>query len=561
MFRPPLFLLSLSLLPCLAPTSAADTLFVDADLATGANDGSSWSNAFQGSDGLQVALGVALSDDDIFVAEGTYFPTTGTSRTASFALANGVELFGGFVGTEASPSERPPFGTAPSVLDGDLAGDGNGPGAFLDNSFHIVRTTGTNATAVLDGFTVTGGAATGGGANNDRGGGILCLGNVGPTVRNCRFVENRSSFGGAAGYINNGGFPSFTDCSFEDGVGGSFGGAFDIAGGNGVVFERCFFTGNTAGRAGALEIFSSNNCVVNNCVFTDNTSTGNGGTGGGGLWIGSGGDTEVRNCTVVGNTSVNNNVGGLRIQNANQTTVRNCVIWGNIGPASATIQQAQMNQAADASYCLVEGDASVYVGTGNISIDPLFVDEVGGDFALSAGSPAIDAADNTEVPAGTTVDFLGNARFVDDAGVADTGVGPAPVVDMGAFEFAPAGGGPFTDLGNSLAGTSGAPVLALSGPLTPLSTLDVSITNALPGSTAFIVAGFTAINSPLKGGVLVPNPDVLVDLPTGTGDLMFGATWPAGVPSAFETYYQVWVPDVGGPNGFAVSNAILGTTP
>ena len=45
------------------------------------------------------------------------------------------------------------------------------------------------------------------GSNRDRGGGILCVGAASPTVRNCRFVANRSSFGGAAGYVNNGATP------------------------------------------------------------------------------------------------------------------------------------------------------------------------------------------------------------------------------------------------------------------------------------------------------------------------------------------------------------------
>ena len=38
-------------------------------------------------------------------------------------------------------------------------------------------------------------------------------------------------------------------------------------------------------------------------------------------------------------------------------------------------------------------------------------------------------------------DFLGHDRFVDDPGVTDTGVGPAPVVDLGAIERDPAAPG------------------------------------------------------------------------------------------------------------------------
>ena len=72
-----------------------------------------------------------------------------------------------------------------------------------------------------------------------------------------------------------------------------------------------------------------------------------------------------------------------------------------------------------------------------INEDPRFVDPAG-DFHLLSGSPAIDAADNTAVPAGVTIDLDGNPRFVDDPLAPNTGVpgnGHAEIVDMGAYEF------------------------------------------------------------------------------------------------------------------------------
>lgn len=283
----------------LSTAALADTLYVDANLATGSNDGSSWSNAYQSADGLQVALAASTAGDAIFVAQGTYTPTSTGQRFATFILKSGVEVYGSFAGTEATPAERPPFGTAPSILSGDLAGD-DASGLFSENSFHVLNGGGTDATAVLDGFTVTGGNSNGNTTNFNRGGGIICVSVASPTLRNCRFVANRATFGGGAAYVN-GTAPSFTDCAFEDNIGGGFGGAVDVAAGGAVSFERCSFSRNNAARAGALEIFATNGAVVANCVFEGNVATGP--SGGGAIWVGGGGSCALRNLTVVANTA------------------------------------------------------------------------------------------------------------------------------------------------------------------------------------------------------------------------------------------------------------------
>ena len=66
-------------------------------------DGSSWANAFPG---LADSLSGAASGTEIWVAKGTYKPTSGTDRTATFQLKDGVAVYGGFAGGETQLDQR-----------------------------------------------------------------------------------------------------------------------------------------------------------------------------------------------------------------------------------------------------------------------------------------------------------------------------------------------------------------------------------------------------------------------------------------------------------------------
>ena len=73
--------------------------------AAGADDGSSWSDAFPE---LRDALAASRPGDEIWVAAGTYTP--GTNRMDTFQLTSGVAIYGGFAGTESVRSDRDPGG-------------------------------------------------------------------------------------------------------------------------------------------------------------------------------------------------------------------------------------------------------------------------------------------------------------------------------------------------------------------------------------------------------------------------------------------------------------------
>ena len=128
------------------PATGQPTLFVDAD-ASGANDGTSWANAFNH---LRNAVAAAMCGgvDEIRVAEGIYTPDSSSAdpkgsgdRTATFQLISGVAIYGGYAGFGAPDPNARDIERYETILSGDI------------------NDSGTGATAVLDGFTITAGNA------------------------------------------------------------------------------------------------------------------------------------------------------------------------------------------------------------------------------------------------------------------------------------------------------------------------------------------------------------------------------------------------------------------
>lgn len=120
----------------------------------------------------------------------------------------------------------------------------------------------------------------------------------------------------------------------------------------------------------------------------------------------------------------------------------------------------------------------------------------------------------------------------------------------------------WTNLGHALAGTNGNPLLTGTGSLAINSTVTWSLSNAKGSAPAWILVGFSQLNLPFGGGLIVPNPDIVFPTATSaTGTFDLNVSVPSVVPSGLAISAQVWLLDSGGIVGFAASNAITATAP
>ena len=417
-------------------------LFVDADATSGANNGSSWQDAFTA---LQPALDVATAGDQILVAEATYTPTEehggSGDRYKSFQLKNGVALFGGFDPSVGDTGfEDRDWGNNLIILSGDLNGD-DGPDfeSNDENSYHVFYHpdgTDLDSSAVLDGFTLSGGNANGASYPDTAGGAMFNYGSS-PALSNCTFEGNWANFGGgmynedssstlngchfsgnSAGAAGGGIYnwlasPALTDCTFADNWAlYAGGGIFNYS--SSPTLANCTFSGNSAiYDGGGMANGSDSSPVLTNCTFSDNSASD---TGGG--MYNDGATPTLTNCTFSGNSA--DNGGGGMYSYGSSAALTNCILWGNTPD-----QISDEDSSWVVTYSDIQG--GFLGGEGNIDEDPLFVSPDSGDYHLGPGSLCIDAGDN-DAPFLPEQDYEGDARIVDGDGDGE------PVVDMGVDE-------------------------------------------------------------------------------------------------------------------------------
>lgn len=296
----------------------ADAAIYYVNASAPGGDGTSWSKAFKT---LTPALNAASSSsvpNQIWVAAGTYKPTTTCGNmTATFQIPSNVAIYGGFKGTETSISQRNRDAN-PTILSGDICNLGHPTTVQTDNtkySWHVLTAGAlTGVTGVtLDSLIVRDGYAGGPDLGqldpskpgqfviaeldqaDDAGGGLLARHGSQLTLNNMRFEYNA------------------TDATLA------------TVGGNPLLGRPAIASGG-----GAVAVVDENTFInVSNSLFQYNNAFVLGGNGGALNAIGEGSGYKVVNSTFNNNTAFRNG-GAIHGKDAGTITVQTSNFKNNI---------------------------------------------------------------------------------------------------------------------------------------------------------------------------------------------------------------------------------------
>ncbi len=303
--------------------AAATVIYVKVS-ATGLNNGTSWANAYKS---LQVALAHAVSGQQIWVAKGTYKPSarpvwTSDPRGVAFSLISGVAIYGGFAGTETLLSQRN-WMTNVTILSGDVGKVGDASDNAYDVLLNGLNSLGVNSTAVLDGFTITGGQANCGCWPGHTGGAMFNWTNSSPTLRNLIISGNYGYYGGGM-YNNAGSNPTLTNVVFSGNraaIFGDGGGMYNAA--SSPKLTNVTFSGNSASNNGGGMFNTNSSPSLTKVAFTGNSAT----SSGGGLYNDSS-SPKLTNVTFTSNSAPGNG-GGMFNTNSSSPSLTNVTFTGN----------------------------------------------------------------------------------------------------------------------------------------------------------------------------------------------------------------------------------------
>jgi hypothetical protein len=353
---------------------------------------------------IQAAIDNAANGDTIIAADGIY---TGTgNRDIDF--------------TGKTLTVRSDNGPEKCIIDCQ-AGSGNKHRGFV---FH----SGESNDSVLTGFTITNGYGPEediGYGPQSHGGGIFCRSSS-PIINNCLVEDNVAKFGGGIDSYN--ASPLIEYCIIASNTVSNTGSGISCRNGNPMV-SNCTITGNTASFGGGIECVDTT-LTISNSIIIKNSATYRGGG------IRNIGNITFTNCTISENTAGTAG-GGIWCQDSS-ATIQNCIVWNNTAPTDPGLGSSTMYPSViTVLYSDMQGG---YSGTGNINVDPDFVNPAGDDYHLSVGSPCIDSGDPTYSSGPGETDIDGHVRVL--YGRVDMGADeyvaqddPAMMVEPIQFEF------------------------------------------------------------------------------------------------------------------------------
>lgn len=418
---------------------------------------------------IQNAINNSMAGDTVSVSPGTYF------ENINFRGKNIVVTSHYYLSSDTSFIRT-------TILNGSQP-------VYADTGSVVIFNSGEDSTAVLQGFTITGGFGTrwtdvhGAGVYRE-GGGILIEFSA-PTITHNNISNNL-----------------VTDLN---GVISTGGGGLRIGDSNPVICSN--FIGYNQARYGSGIVLNYTGAHITNNVIASNFGAADY-YGGAGIWIVNnlpGSAKIIENNTIVDNEAnlSTNGSGGVVVWSASSVTMKNNIIYNNLAPSGLQIKLASSTPSV--TYCDVMGG---FTGSGNFDADPLF--EPGGNY-LSPTSPCIDAGDSST--AYNDVEDLLNPGFAlfPSKGMVRN--------DVGAY------GGPcaaiLQTVNNSLSLNDAYALYHFNlFPVPATSYIKLSSSSLIPEHTFYLI--FDLAGKQIKSGMLPDSEnEILIDLPELTSGHYF----------------------------------------